>query len=70
MNEITDFRSLPWHAFQRSLAVGFAIDAPGLATTPITRVGIAAPTAGDSSWLSRARSAVPPSRQANRRQNI
>jgi hypothetical protein len=56
MNDILEMWSLPWHALQRRLAKGLAIDTAAAGTTRAS--GATAPIAPAGNWLMRARSAA------------
>ena len=51
MNDICEMWSLPWHALQRSLALGVAPDASASSTKAVNVPSVANPA---NSWLSRA----------------
>jgi hypothetical protein len=60
MNDTCEMWSLPWHALQRTLALGLGGDAPAHTGATVTAVNVQSATAYANSWLGRARLRVAP----------
>jgi hypothetical protein len=58
VNDILELWSLPWHALQRSLAKGFGSDSALVGREP---AGVKVKVSEATSWLVRARAALPDS---------